>query len=94
MTDEIESTRGRLAVESIREKVRALIRPTGLDFFKAAAEARFGLQVEETRLHRRLMEIRDKGRAAATRLSVLTRDPEAAVPDRYDHTVRKQKRGK
>lgn len=91
MTDMPETKPGRLAIESIREKVRALIRPTALDFFKAAAEARFGVQVEETRLHQRLLQTRDKGRAAATRLSVLTRDPDAAAPERYDRYIRKHK---
>jgi hypothetical protein len=92
MNDEIKP--GALAIESIREKVRALIRPTPLDFFKAAAESRRGLQAEEARHYARLMDIRDKGRAAATRLTVLTRDPDAAAPERYDSYVRKQKRGK
>jgi hypothetical protein len=83
---------GRLAIENIREKVRALIRPTALDFFKAAAEARRGIQVEETRLHQCLLALRDRGRAAATRLSVLARDPEAAAPERYDRCIKHKAR--
>lgn len=93
MTQNTQDTR-KLAVERIRRKVRALIKPTALDFFEAAAQARLGLQVQETRHWQELMQTRDRGRAAAIRLSALAGDPNTAPSHRYDSFIRKHKRGK
>lgn len=94
MSDEIITVRGQLAIDSIRASVRALIRPTALDYFKAAAEAKAGRRAKEAELYQHLLETRDKGRGAATRLSVLARDPNAAVVERYDEHIHKRRRGK
>jgi D-alanyl-D-alanine dipeptidase len=91
---DIVKMQGSLALESIRESVRALIRPTAFDYFRVGQQAQIGQRAEALRITQQLLEIRDKGRAAATRLSVLARDPNAATVDRYDEQVRKHRRGK
>jgi len=94
MTGELVTVPGRLAIDSIRESVRALIRPTALDYFRAAQQAQSGQRVEALRLQQRLLDIRDRGRSAATRLSVLARDPNVGIVDRYDDQIRKHRRGR
>lgn len=93
-SNEIVRVEGALALASIRESVRALIRPTAFDYYRVAQQAQIGQRAEALRITQKLLDIRDKGRAAATRLSVLARDPNAAIVDRFDEQVRKHRRGK
>jgi D-alanyl-D-alanine dipeptidase len=94
MSNEIVTVPGTLAIASIRESVRALIRPTALDYFRVAQQAHAGQRAEILRVQQQMLCIRDRARAAATRLSVLARDPNAAIADRYDKHIQKHKGGK
>lgn len=94
MNEEPANRHSRLAVDRIREKVRALIRPSPLDFLEAGRDAMRGIHAETTRLRGSLLETRDRGRAAATRLSVIASDPNKAPSPRYDDLANKHGRSK
>lgn len=88
-----ERTHAPLAIDRITAKVSALIRPTWVDFIQVGSEALIGTETEELRLYQRLQAVRDRGRAAATRLTVLATQPSAAEPRRYDQHIRQQTGG-
>lgn len=93
MNEKHETADRPLAIDRIRTKVRALIRPTALDFFLVGAEARNGLEHEERRALARVLEIRDRGRTAAARLIAVAGGPPAGRPERYDVHIRKSAKG-